>query len=271
VVDSHNLWTDTAGPPRPARQRLEGPTDVDVAIVGAGFTGLWTAYYLSRADPALRIAVLEAEAVGFGASGRNGGWCSALFPTPTSKLAAASSPAEALRLHREMFATVLEVGRVVDAEGIEADFSRGGTVTLARTRPQEHRLRAELATEREHGLGSDDVRWLDETEARAHLDATGVRGGLFTPHCAAIHPAKLVRGLAEAVERQGVMIYERTRVTAIRPGAVDTEVGRVTAEVVVRATEAWTSQLPESRRAIAPRSGTRSAWPSDRRSATAGT
>ncbi len=249
---STSLWQDTLGTGASLRVPLPGPASYDVVVVGAGFTGLWTAYYLSVADPTLRIAVLEAETVGFGASGRNGGWCSALFPTPWSRLVAASSEAEALRLHRAMADTVVEVGRVVEAEQIDADYQRGGTLTLARSRPQAVRLRSELAESRAHGFTPADVRWLEESEARGQLDATGVLGGLFTPHCAAVHPAKLVRGLAAAVEKRGVRIFERTRVRAIEPRGVVTDVGRVSADVVVRATEAWASQLPGSRRAVAP-------------------
>jgi len=231
---------------------LPGPAAYDVAIVGAGFTGLWSAYYLSRADPTLRIVVLEAETVGFGASGRNGGWCSALFPTPWPKLVATSSPAEALRLHREMALTVSEVGRVVAAEGIDADYSHGGTVTLARSAAQLRRLEAEAAEAHEHGFTETDLRLLDATEAASLLSATEVRGGLFTPHCAVIHPAKLVRGLADAVERRGVTVHEHTPVEAIEPGGVRTAAGRVAAEVVIRATEAWTSRLRGTRRTVAP-------------------
>jgi glycine/D-amino acid oxidase-like deaminating enzyme len=249
---SGSLWLDTAGDPPAERPALEGSAEADVVIVGAGFTGLWTAYYLALADPSLRITVLEAETVGFGASGRNGGWCSALFPTSWSKLAGASSPAEALRLHREMAATVTEVGRVLEAEGIEADYSRGGTVVLARSAPQWRRAVAEVELAHERGFTEDDVRLLGGDEARSQLAATQVVGGTFTPHCAAVHPVKLVRGLADAVERRGVRIHERTRVTAITPGQAHTDAGAVRAEVVVRATEAWTAHLPGSRRAIAP-------------------
>ncbi|MFL6025015.1 MAG: NAD(P)/FAD-dependent oxidoreductase [Marmoricola sp.] len=246
-----SLWADTA-PPLPDTEQLAGPADADVVVVGAGFTGLWTAYYLAAADPTLRIVVLEAEHVGFGASGRNGGWCSALFPTPWSTLVARSSETEALRLHREMAATVLEVGRVVEAEGIDAGYHRGGTVTLARSTPQWRRLQEETAAAHRRGFTGDDVRLLDAAEAVATVSATGVVGGMFTPHCAAVHPARLVRGLAEAVERRGVRIHERSPVLAIEPGRVRTAAGTVTAEVVVRATEAWTARLPGTGRSIAP-------------------
>lgn len=235
--------------PRPA---LPGSASYDVAIVGAGFTGLWTAYYLNRADPTLRIAVLEAEVAGFGASGRNGGWCSALFPTPWRVLVRDSSPAEALRLHRTMADTVTEVGRVVAEEGIDAHFHRGGTVTLARSAAQSARLHDEIRTARERGFTEDDLRPLDRDEARSMIAASDVVGGLFTPHCAAIHPARLVRGLARVVEERGVHLFEQTRVTQVRPRAALTDLGTVAADVVVRATEGYTPTLPGARRSVAP-------------------
>jgi glycine/D-amino acid oxidase-like deaminating enzyme len=248
-----SLWHDTVDDSHDApRPPLPGPASYDVAIVGAGFTGLWTAYYLSRADPTLRIAVLEAEVAGFGASGRNGGWCSALFPTPWRTLVRDSSVPEARRLHRAMAETVVEVGRVVDAERIDAHYHRGGTVTLARSAAQSARFRDEIRTARGRGFGEDDLRLLDAGEARGMLAASGVTGGLFTPHCAAVHPARLVRGLATAVEARGVSLFEGTRVTAIAPGVALTEAGRVSAEVVVRATEGYTPALPGQRRTVAP-------------------
>lgn len=196
--------------------------------------------------------MLEAEVAGFGASGRNGGWCSALFPTPWRTLVETSSTGEARRLHRAMAETVTEVGRIAGAEGIDAHYRRGGTITLARSAPQLDRLRDEVDQARERGFAEDDLRLLEPDEARAHLDATGVVGGIFTPHCAAIHPARLVHGLARAVEARGVDIFEHTRVEAIVPGAALTRAGRVSADVVVRATEGYTPALPGSRRAIAP-------------------
>lgn len=200
----------------------------------------------------MRIAVLEAEVAGFGASGRNGGWCSALFPTPWSALVRESSPSEALRLHRTMADTVVEVGKVVGSEGIDARYARGGTVTVARSAAQLARLRDEVAIARQRGFGEDDLRLLSGDEARRLLAATCVVGGVFTPHCAAIHPARLVRGLARAVQARGVEVFERTPVREIGPGFARTDAGRVTADVVVRATEGYTPALPGARRAIAP-------------------
>src|SRR6476659_4548373 len=170
-----SYWHDSLSPgddltPRPA---LPGDGEVDVAVVGAGFTGLWTAYYLLEADPSLRVVVLDAETAGFGASGRNGGWCSALFPASLAKTASlpGSSRADALALHAAMRATVDEVLAVAAAEGIDARAQKGGTVSLARTPAQLRRARHEVSSARTWGRGPDDVRLLDRDEARARLDA----------------------------------------------------------------------------------------------------
>jgi glycine/D-amino acid oxidase-like deaminating enzyme len=226
-----------------------------VAIVGGGFTGLWTAYYLAEADPSLRVAVVEAEVAGFGASGRNGGWCSALFPASMDKLAALTDPpdrAGALAQHAAMRATVDEVGRAVEAEGIDAHWAKGGTVVLARTRAQLTRARADVEHARRWGQGEDDVRLLDGQEARSMLAATQVRGATYTPDCAVVHPGRLVAGLADAVERRGVTIYEGTRATGLEQGQVRTDRGTVRADIVVRATEGYTRSLRGRRRELAP-------------------
>jgi glycine/D-amino acid oxidase-like deaminating enzyme len=225
-----------------------------VAVVGGGFTGLWTAYYLLEADPTLRVVVLEAESVGFGASGRNGGWCSALFPASSARLAAlpGSSREAALAQHRQVRASVDEVLAVVDREGIDAGARKGGTVTVARTPAQLHRLADDVAEARTWGRGEDELVLLDAASARHRLAADGVLGGTWTPDCAALHPLRLVRGLAEAVERRGGIVHEGSRVVSIEPGRVATGHGSVRADVVVRATEAWTPHLPGSRRALVP-------------------
>ncbi|MCM1015697.1 FAD-binding oxidoreductase [Micromonospora sp. XM-20-01] len=247
-----SYWLSSLDEPLTPRPGLPGDTDADVAIVGAGYTGLWTAYYLAEADPTLRVVVLEREIAGYGASGRNGGWCSALFPTSLPALARRHGRDRALALQRAMHDTVGEVGRVAAAEGIDCDWRAGGTVTLARSEVQLARARAEVDQAHAHGLTDDDLTLLDAAEAAARCDAEGVRGGTYTPHCAAVHPAKLVRGLARAVERRGVRIHERTPVTALRPGAAVTPAGGVRAPVVVRATEGYTPGLPGQRRTVAP-------------------
>jgi glycine/D-amino acid oxidase-like deaminating enzyme len=247
-----SLWHATAGDTWQPRAPLPESTTCDVAIVGAGFTGLWTAYYLTRLDPGLRVVVLEQEVAGFGASGRNGGWCSALFPASLSAVARRGGRDGAIRLQRALHETVVEVGRVAADEGIDAHYQRGGTVVLARSEPQLTRAWAEVEDARSWGLGPDDLRLLDASEAREQFDASDVVGGTYTPHCAAIHPSRLVRGLARVVEAAGVRVHEQTPALAIEPGSVRTEAGRVRADVVVRATEAYTARLPGHRRVVVP-------------------
>jgi glycine/D-amino acid oxidase-like deaminating enzyme len=236
----------------PDRPRLPGDTEADVAVVGAGFTGLWTAYYLLRAQPATRVVVLEAETAGFGASGRNGGWCSALFPTSTARLARLAGRGPALAQQRAMRDTVDEVGRVTRAEDIDCWYDKGGTLAMARTPAQLARARAEVDEARRWDTGPDDLVLLDADAARQHVGATGVLGATFTPHCAAVHPLRLVRGLAAAVERRGGVVHEKTPALALEPGRVRTTSGTVRARAVVRATEGYTPALPGHRRALAP-------------------
>jgi glycine/D-amino acid oxidase-like deaminating enzyme len=249
---SLSFWHDTVPGTLAPGDPLPGDTQADVAIVGAGFTGLWTAYYLARRDPALRIVVCEREIAGFGASGRNGGWCSALFPASLAKLARMESKDAAVAMQRAMYATVDEVGAVAAAEGIDCHWAKGGTVMLARSPVQLERAKAEVAEAREFGFGDEDLRLLDQAEARELAGAAGVLGGTYTPHCAAIHPARLARGLLEAVRRAGVTVYERTPVLRVEPGQVVTASGTVRARHVVRATEGYTPGLPGYRRAVAP-------------------
>jgi glycine/D-amino acid oxidase-like deaminating enzyme len=246
------LWSDTARVAAPAYDPLPGPRSVDVAIVGGGYTGLWTAYYLAKADPSLRIAVLEKEFVGYGASGRNGGWASAIFPASMRKVASLSSRDAAVRLQRAMNETVAEIGRVTAAEGIDCAFHQGGYASVARNDAQWTRARGEVEGWRSWGFGEDHMRLLEAGEILDRVRATRVLGGTFTPHCAAVHPYELVVGLAAAVRRLGVDIHERTTVTSIAPRRVTTDRGEVRADVVVRGTEGFTTLLPGTHRALVP-------------------
>ena len=249
-----SLWHDTLpdGDDLTPRAPLPGDRETDVAIVGAGFTGLWTALYLRRLDPSLRVTLVEAEVAGFGASGRNGGWCSALLPMGLSSMAGSAGRDAAIAMQQAMFATVDEVGRAAAEEGIDCHYAKGGYLHLATNPAHTGRLRQELEEARRFGLGEDDLRWLDRSEAADRLRAAGVLGALHTPHCAAIHPARLARGLATAVERHGAVLHEATRATAIEPGRVRTDRGTLKADVVVRATEGYTPTLDGQRRAVVP-------------------
>ncbi|MGH2698445.1 MAG: NAD(P)/FAD-dependent oxidoreductase [Actinomycetota bacterium] len=247
-----SMWMDTLGGDVEYRPPLDGDIDVDVAIVGAGYTGLWTAYYLKKADPSLRVAIVEQEFAGFGASGRNGGWCSALFAASHRKIAKSSTRAGAIALQRAMFDTVDEVGRVIEAEGIDAQFEKAGTLVFATTPGQLGRVREEIEEQRSWGFGEADVEWLEPEEVEDLMRLPGSLGAAFTPHCASLHPARLARGLAETVESLGVTLYEGTTASSIAARTVTTDRGVVRAPLVVGATEGYTSQLKGMRRRLVP-------------------
>jgi glycine/D-amino acid oxidase-like deaminating enzyme len=244
-------WRSLGGPPAP-RAALPGPLDVDVAIVGAGFTGLWTAYYLKRAAPHLSVVVLEAETAGFGAAGRNGGWVTGFFSGPARVYERHAASEGYMALQREMFATVQEIGRVLAEHSIDADFAADGRLTVAIGPAQERRQHERLAHSRRLGLGEQDLRELSPAELGERVQIAGASGALYSPHAARVHPAKLVRGLASAVERLGVPVYEQTPVSRIVPHRAHTHRGDVTARWVVRATEGYTASIAGLARALVP-------------------
>jgi len=247
-----SFWHDTVPGSLEPGEPLDGDTEADVAIVGAGLTGMWTAYYVNRADPSLRIVLCESEIAGYGASGRNGGWCSALFPASLAKLERMAGRDQAIAMYRAMQATVREVGKVAAAEGIDCHWAQGGTVHFARSVTQLQRARRNVDDARRYGFGEDDVRLLSAQAATELGSASEVIGGEFTPHCAAIHPARLARGLADVLRRRSVTIYERTPVLRIEPGRMVTAGGVVTARHVIRATEGYTPGLHGFDRAVVP-------------------
>jgi glycine/D-amino acid oxidase-like deaminating enzyme len=252
VAFEDSLWHHTAGDAFAPRPPLPGDIQADVAIVGAGYTGLWTAYYLHSLDPTLRIAVIEREIAGFGASGRNGGWCSALFPPASKGIARRHGADAAVAVRRAMHDSVVEVGRVAEDEGIDIDYARGGSISLARNEAQLIRARDLVEDERWLTGGIEELDLLSKDRAERVARATRVLGATYTPHCAAVHPLKLVRGLAERVEGLGVSIFERTAASRLRAGAVVTEHGTVRADVVVRATEGYTASVRGARRRLVP-------------------
>ena len=244
-----SFWWQQIGLPKP-RPALPGSIDVDVAIVGAGYTGLWTAYYLKKAQPDLRIAVLEARFAGFGASGRNGGWLTNDITGGRDRMAKSSGRQATVEHQLALNRTIDEVISVAETEGIEADVHKGGELNVAYTPAQLHRLAAAstAAAEWPH----TDFERLSATETAQRVNVAGTLGGIWHPHCARLHPAKLARGLAEAVERLGVNIYENTPVTEIVHGRAETVFGSVHAAHVLRATEGFTANLSAEHRTLLP-------------------
>ena len=226
-----SFWWQQVGLPTPS-DRLRGDASCDVAIVGGGLTGLWTAYHLLEADPTLDIRVVEAEFAGFGASGRNGGWLSSELPGSATAYAAVAGEDGVARLRSAVRATVDEVIDVARREGIEADVVRSGVLHVARSHAQASRLDGDL------GAG--------QVQARIRVD--GAVSGRFDPDCARVHPARLVSGVARVVRERGARIHEDTRAVAIQPGAVVTERGTLRAPVVLRCLEGFTAGLSGHRR-----------------------
>ncbi|MEY2960075.1 MAG: hypothetical protein RLZZ01_2643, partial [Actinomycetota bacterium] len=259
TVSLRSLWADsTPASETVSREPLGGSTDVDVVIVGGGLTGLWTAWYLAEADPTRRIAVVEAESIGFGASGRNGGWCSAMLPMSHDRIADRHGEAAAVRMQRTMHDNVKTIERfVTDHADDHADdhssiFHRGGTIDLARNAPQRDRLLDEVARFEQLGFDEGDYRWLDADEAATWCRASRTLGALVSPHCATVHPLRLTHLVARRVVDRGVAVHERTRAIRIEPGRVVTDRGTVRADTVITATEGYTSRLPGERRTYLP-------------------
>jgi glycine/D-amino acid oxidase-like deaminating enzyme len=253
-----SFWYRQIGIP-PRRTPLPGSRDYDVAIVGGGYTGLWTAYYLKKAQPGLRVAILEREFAGFGASGRNGGWLSAEFAGSRARHAAARGRQAMIALQRAMFASVNEVIDVARAEGVDADVHKGGLIHVATNAAQDRRLHAEISYLRSWGFDEHDLRLLEPEEQEERIHVAGARAATFSPHCARIQPAKLAVGLARVVDALDVDSVEDTTVTEIRPrngkGGTATAVtdrGTVSAEYVIRATEGFTASISGLRRQWLP-------------------
>jgi glycine/D-amino acid oxidase-like deaminating enzyme len=245
---STSLWQDIQRPAK--RSSVSESKSCDVVIVGAGFTGLWTAFWLLELNPSLDIVIVEKEYVGFGASGRNGGWFSALFPASLDKVAKVSSRSDAVKLYRAMMNNVTETGDVIRSKSLDCDWRHDGTYTFARSEAQLHRAKEEISYFRSWGFDADDIDLLPP-ESLA-IPATNLRGSLFTPHCASVHPYKLVTELARYLESRGVRIYEESPATNIKPKRVEVLDHVVDAEYVVRATEAYTTQLEGEKRTLAP-------------------
>ena len=247
---ARSLWLDGVPEPLDPRPALPADTQCDVAIVGAGFTGLWSAYYLKRAQPDLRIVVVEAEIAGFGPSGRNGGWVSSGIPGSEERYARRSNRDAVRRAVRETATTVDEVAAVVAREQIDCGLLKAGALTVATSEPQRRRLEASVV--HDHAWGAEDTRLLTAAEAAEHARVMGCLAAAYTPHAARVDPGRLVRGLARTVEELGVAIHERTPALELGPRRVVCPQGTVRAEVVLRTTESYTTLLPGERMRFLP-------------------
>ncbi|HMJ79498.1 MAG TPA: FAD-dependent oxidoreductase [Candidatus Dormibacteraeota bacterium] len=258
-----SFWLETCGDDLTPRPPLRGRQEVDVAILGAGYTGLWTAYELQRREPGLRIAIVEREIAGFGASGRNGAWCAPDLNIGLDEVARRYGTAAAKATQQATYDAVDEVGRVCREEGLDGGYVRGGALHVARGDGQRAALEEGFETYVRFGFG-ERYRVLDAAEAAGHLRVEGAVAGLYTPDCAVIHPGRLVRNLARRVEARGATIYEGSAVTGFEPRdggsaglpgsrpVLRTPHGEVRAETIVLAGEAYLSGLRGLRRQLLP-------------------
>jgi glycine/D-amino acid oxidase-like deaminating enzyme len=239
-----SLWMDQLDEPLLARPALERDLDVDVAIIGAGYTGLWTAYYLKRLAPSLEIAIVEAQTAGFGASGRNGGWLMGNLLGEDRLLA--ELPAEQRRASFNLLHGIPdEVATVLEREGIDCDYRKGGVLYCAARYPeQEASLRHYLDKLYSQGLTENDYRWLSPEQLALQIRIAKPYGGIYAPHVATLHPAKLVRGLARTVERMGIKIYENSAVSEWKSGWLRTDKAQVRSRWIVPAVEGYATTLP---------------------------
>jgi glycine/D-amino acid oxidase-like deaminating enzyme len=248
-----SFWLETAGDLTP-RPPLPGSMDVDVAVLGAGYTGLWTAYYLLRRRPSLRVAILEAEIAGFGASGRNGAWCSPNLAVTHAELTRRYGKPTARAMVSAVRHAVDEVGRVVAEEGIDAQYRKKGLLRIARGRHELPAIRSSWEALAALDL-TDGCAVLSVDELAERVRVAEAEGALLDSHCATVHPGRLVRGLARTVERHGGHIYEQTPVTSFEQGPrprLKTARGDVRAETIVLAGEAYLSRIGSMHRRVLP-------------------
>ena len=253
-----SYWLESCGDDLTPRPGLRGEIDADIAILGAGYTGLWTAYELLRRDPSLRIAILEREIAGFGASGRNGGWVASGLNASSARLAKRFGREGMTAIEDAVAGAVDAVGLAIAREGIDADYAKGGSLTVARGPEQLPALEDHWRSLEASGRASG-YRRLDAAETAGRIRIEGVLGSVYGSQYAVVHPGKLVRGLARAVERLGGTIYEQTAVTDVEPGALPqlrpalrTANGLVRARAVVLAGEAYLTQLRPLHRSLLP-------------------
>lgn len=247
-----SFWLDSLEQNLSPGDALNTDTNADIVIVGGGYTGLWTAYYLNQLDPDLEIVVLEAEIAGFGASGRNGGWCSAYLSGIEHWFDRPETRDAGIALQRHMFDAVREVGLICKREDIDAHFEQSGAIEFAINSHQLARLREEYEYMHSLGFGEEDYRWLDKLQAHEMLHATGMQAGILMAHTAAVHPARLVRGLAAAVRKKGIRLYEKSPAVSVEQGRVETPGGTVHAAKILLATEGYSDSIASRQRLMAP-------------------
>lgn len=239
--EEKSFWLETAGD-YVERHALQGDDVADVCIIGAGFTGLSTAIHLKEKHPSLNVVVLESNVVGFGASGRNGGFSMTLFglTLETTKLRYGKKRTKAADDY--MTAAVDHLEAMINKYDIDCNYVRDGLMHVATNERELNQLKKEI--ELADALGLHDLSWWDRDQTQAVVHSPQYVGAVYDSYCALLQPAKLVRELARVAEKLGVVIYERTRVEDVAytsPVIVQTDRGHVKAEQVLFATNAYSN------------------------------
>jgi len=247
-----SLWLDLVEESLDPLPSLEDELQADVVIVGAGFAGLWSAYFLKQKAPDVNVVIVEKEIAGFGASGRNGGACSAWWEDIFPWLKDPRTREAAVRFQRRLIETVSRIGDIAEAEGIDCHFSHEGLIVTAANEREVAQFSKAVHVLSKYGFAADDHRLLDEAATRSRIEVQGACSSFFTPHTAAVQPALLARGLAKVLRAKGVRLYERSPVRAVKPRQVVTLRGSVRAETVLMAPGAFVSELAGFRRQLAP-------------------
>jgi glycine/D-amino acid oxidase-like deaminating enzyme len=225
---NNSLWAEGF---KQSGKRNEFNNSYDVAIIGGGFSGLWSAYHLLKLDPKLSIVIFEAKSTGYGASGRNGGWVSSDYPVYRKTLEKRHGLDATDNLFKELANAIDEIGQISGQIAPKASFVKSGTVTFARNKAQERRLKE--SADSEHF-------WKSAGELGQLIQVTDLRGGLFNPQCATINPFQLVLGLANYLEGKGLVIAEGVFATQTNGGVLANS-SLVKAPVVIRASEAFSA------------------------------
>jgi glycine/D-amino acid oxidase-like deaminating enzyme len=237
----------------PAR-RLEDDTTADVVILGAGYTGLWTAWFVTELDPGADVVILEQDIAGGGPSGRNGGFVNSFWQGLPSLVARYGDEA-AVRLCEEGEASVRAIGTFCEEQGVDAWYRADGELSAATAPAHVGEWADQVITFDRLGL-NDHLQVLTAQEIRARVDSPVIRGGVFLPDGATVQPARLARGLRNALLAKGVRIYEETPVTRFGVGTpvrAETPAGTVTAGAGVLAMNAWAQHWKRFRRVITVR------------------
>jgi glycine/D-amino acid oxidase-like deaminating enzyme len=247
-----SFWLATYGEYNP-NPPLQGDLDVDIAIIGAGFTGLSTAYNLCKQDPSLAVAVLEAEVVGFGASGRNGGFSMTLFGLEPAVTKLLFSHEKTVEAHRYMERSVDYVDELIKEHDLQSDYWFPGFLRAATTPGYVKRIQHDL--ELLTSMGITGISWIEADEIKKEVDSPRFLGGWWEPRSGLLNPAKHVRELKRIAIQLGAKVYEETPVLAIQRDAnftLTTPHGKIVAKKVIFATNAYSHLIPQLKRKQVP-------------------